>query len=300
MMADEAHWIEVVVLATEEVAELLAADLQPYAEGESVILEQLGDPQDLRPYAMLPEVHVKLYMAAVDDTAARRQAITQVATHYNCPPPTFNRLQDQDWANAWKEHYNPFRLGRFWIQPSWLPAEDVKPDDIVLTLDPGMAFGTGLHATTRMCFLLLTERVQAGQTVLDVGTGSGILAIAAAKLGARPIMAIDNDQTAVEAAAANATSNDVGEMIEVRHATIADLPRQEWDIVVVNILGAIIMPMLQHQQLLSLASENGIFIFSGIVQEQMPQFLAVLEEAGGVVEETMTQDDWVALVVRRK
>lgn len=297
---DEAYWIEVVITAAEEVAEVLAAELQPYAEGESVILEQLGDPQDLRPYAMLPEVQVKLYLAAGDDTADRRQAIADLAAQYNCAVPTFNRLQEQDWANAWKVHYNPFRLGRFWIQPSWLPADDVQADDIVLTLDPGMAFGTGLHATTQLCFRLLTERVQAGQSVLDVGTGSGILAIAAAKLGAQPILAIDNDQTAVEAALDNAAGNDVAEQIEIQHATITDIQRPQWDIVVVNILGAIIIPMLQHQNLLSLSTDEGIFIFSGIVQEQMPQFLSVLAEAGGVVEETLIQDDWVALVVRRK
>ncbi|MCB0033011.1 MAG: 50S ribosomal protein L11 methyltransferase [Anaerolineales bacterium] len=297
---DEAYWIEVVITAAEEVAEVVAAELQPYAEGESVILEQLGDPQDLRPYAMLPEVQVKLYLAAVDDTAARRQAIADLAAQYNCAAPTFSRLQEQDWANAWKEHYNPFRLGRFWIQPSWLSADDVKPDEIVLTLDPGMAFGTGLHATTQMCLRLLTERLQPKQSVLDVGTGSGILAIAAAKLGAQPVLAIDNDQTAVEAAAANTTGNEVAEMIEVQQGTIADIQRQAWNIVIVNILGAIIMPMLQHQQLLSLSTDNGLFIFSGIVQEQMPQFLSVLDEAGGVVDEIVTQDDWVALVVRRK
>lgn len=300
-MDAELYWLEVTIMAFEEVAEQLASDLRPYAEGESVVLEQLGNPQDLDPNALLPEVYVKLYIAAVDDTVARREAVTELAQAYQCPPPTFTKLQEIDWAHAWKEHYKPFRLGqRFWIQPSWLAAEDKRPDDITITLDPGMAFGTGLHPTTQMCFELLTERLQPDQSVLDIGTGSGILAIAAAKLGANPISAIDNDETAVEAAAANAILNGVGEQIEIVSGTLGIVKAQEWDIVVVNILATVIMPMLTDEQLLSFARPQGLFIFSGIVSTQADEFINTVITMGGEIVEQTTQEDWVAFVVRRK
>ena len=119
------------------------------------------------------------------------------------------QLEEEDWANAWKQHYNTQRVGeRTVIVPSWLDYE-AEPDEIVLNLDPGMAFGTGLHPTTQLCLRLLEQHARPRQRTLDLGTGSGILAIAAAKLGAGPVVALDNDPIAVEAASANVARNGV-------------------------------------------------------------------------------------------
>ena len=205
------YWLEVSVITDGEGAEAISEALKPFAYQESVVLEQLGDMDDLDPNALEPAVTVKIYAAEEQDTPEYRQRIEEVVYQYGrlypIPPPTFRKLEDQDWANAWKEHYHPFRIGnKIWIQPSWLDPKEVsaeseedgiRPDDLVLTLDPGMAFGTGLHPTTQMCMQAIESVVKPGMTVLDVGTGSGILAIAAAKLGASRLVAFDTDILAV-------------------------------------------------------------------------------------------------------
>lgn len=301
-MAEEKDvWVEICVIASEEIAEGVADALRPFAEGESVAFEQLGDPADLDPQALLPEVYLKLYVNGRDDTPLLRQKIGEIAAAYDCVSPAFTVLAETDWANAWKENYRPFRLGpHFWIQPSWELATEAQADDTIITLDPGMAFGTGLHATTQLCFELLRDYLRPSQSLLDVGCGSGILSIAAAKLGAGQILAVDNDEAAVAATAANAALNQTDQQIDVQYGSLNVVEAKDWEVVVVNILAAIIMPMLQHEQLLTYAADGGYLIFSGIVEEQANQFIAVLNEAGGTVVSTARRDGWVAFVAQRK
>lgn len=291
----QSHWVEAALTADEATADDLAERLRPFAEGESVAIEQLGDPHNLDPNALLPELHLKIYIAAELATAELRQQISAaVAPH----PVTFTALAPTDWATAWKEHYHPLRIGqRFWIQPSWLAPDQATADDLIITLDPGMAFGTGQHPTTHMCLAALEELVRPGQRILDLGTGSGILAIGAALLGATAILAVDNDPLSVEATLANAALNGVAEAITVREGTLAAVPEQEWDIVVVNILATIIMPLLTEEALLDHARPGGYFIFSGIVHEQAAAFEATLTAVGGRIMHTHTLGDWVAYTV---
>lgn len=304
------YWLEVSVITDGEGAEAIAEALKPFAHQESVVLEQLGDMDNLDPDALETAVTVKIYVSAEKDNPTYRQRIEEVVYQYGrlypIPPPTFRKLEDQDWANAWKEHYHPFRIGnKIWIQPSWIDIEEetedvegVRPDDVVLTLDPGMAFGTGLHPTTQMCMRALEGIVQPGMTVLDVGTGSGILAIAAAKLGASRLLAFDTDALAVKATAENSAKNSVAEKISLFQGTLAHVAEKNWDVVVVNILAPVIISLFENDGLMSYTGENGRLILSGIIEEQGVGVETAVAEAGGCVVKKLQIRDWVSYIIK--
>ena len=306
------YWLEVSVITDGEGAEAIAEALKPFAHQESVVLEQLGDMEDLDPNALEPAVTVKIYASEEKDTPAYRQHIEEVIYQYGrlypIPPPTFRKLEDQDWANAWKEHYHPFRIGnKIWIQPSWLdPKENlddsevdgIRPDDVVLILDPGMAFGTGLHPTTQMCMRALEAVVKPGMTVLDVGTGSGILAIAAAKLGASRLLAFDTDVLAVKATEENMEKNGVAEKISLFQGTLDHIEEKGWNVVVVNILAPVIINLFQNDGLMSYVGANGRLILSGIIEEQGAGLETAVAEAGGCVVEKLQVRDWVSYIIK--
>ena len=304
------YWLEVSVITDGEGAEAIAEALKPFAHQESVVLEQLGDMDDLDPNALEPAVTVKIYVSEERDTPEFRQRIEEVVYQYGrlypIPPPTFRKLEDQDWANAWKEHYHPFRIGeKIWIQPSWIDiveetdgVEGVRSDDVILTLDPGMAFGTGLHPTTQMCMRAIEMVVKPGMTVLDVGTGSGILAIAAAKLGASHLLAFDTDILAVKATQENCIKNGVAEKISLFEGTLDQVEKKGWDVVVVNILAPVIINLFQNDDLMSYVAENGRLILSGIIEEQGEGVETAVAEAGGCVVEKLQVRDWVSYIIK--
>ncbi len=307
------YWLEVGVITDGEGAEAVTEVLRPFAHDGSVVLEQLGDVSALDPDALETAVTVKIYLPEDEDTPQKRQKIEEIIYQmgrlYPIPPPTFHKLEEQDWANAWKAHYHPFRIGnKIWIQPSWLDAEfadestgadGVHPDDVVLTLDPGMAFGTGLHPTTQMCLRALEEVVQSGDKILDVGTGSGILAIAAVKLGAASVDAFDTDALAVKTAVSNATQNGVSEQIAAWQGKLSGVTQKGWDGVLVNILAPIIIALFEEDDLLSYLADDGYLILSGIIDQQMGDVETAVSRAGGQIVQTITVRDWVSYVVRR-
>lgn len=305
------YWLEVSVVTDGEGAEAVAEALRPFAYQDGVVLEQRGNPEDPSPDAMEPEITVKIFVPEDQDTPALRQRISEVMYHlgrlYPLPAPRFHELQDEDWENAWKAYYHPFRIGqRVWIQPTWVPLEQaetedrsdrLRPEDVLLVLDPGMAFGTGLHPSTQMCLQALEQLVKPGVRVFDVGTGSGILAIAAVKLGASAVLAIDIDEVAVKTAVDNIVQNQVSQ-IETRHAVLADVPEKGWDVVVVNILAPVIISLFQENHLLEYVAANGYLILSGIIDQQAEGVKSAVFAAGGIVEQVLTVRDWVTLVVR--
>ena len=203
-------------------------------------------------------------------------------------------VQEEDWATAWKEFFHPVRVSEhIVIKPSWeeyLPVED----DIIIELDPGMAFGTGTHHTTAMCIRCLEDIIKPGHTVFDVGTGSGILAVAAAKLGATSVHAIDLDPVAVRVATENITFNNVGATVKTTHGDLLTGVTGTADVIVANIIADIIIKMLPDVR--SRLADTGVFIASGIISERLSDVTQALIENEFVIDKVTEEGGWVAIV----
>jgi ribosomal protein L11 methyltransferase len=302
------YWLEVSVKTDGEGAEAVAEVLRPFAYQGSVVLEQLGDEHKIDPEALEPVVTVKIYIPEDDDSAALRRRVQEIIYHmgrlYPIPEPVFRELADEDWANAWKDHYHPFRVGqKLKIVPTWLagnPDPDAHSDDVVLVLDPGMAFGTGLHPTTQSCLRALEMNITPGMSMLDAGTGSGILSIAAAKLGAAEVAAFDTDILAVRTTQDNARQNGVADRIHVWQGELESLAMEmqgrRWDVVAANILAPVIIQLLSANGLLDYLNPGGRLILSGIIHEQGPGVVDALVSAGGEVVDSITAGDWVTYI----
>ena len=202
------------------------------------------------------------------------------------------RVDDKDWLESWKAEFVPIRIGAFLVRPTW--SEAVAGDSVELVLDPGMAFGTGLHPTTQQCLEALSTLPLEGKSALDVGTGSGILAIAAAKRGASPVVAVDTDSLAVGAARENAVRNGVA--IPVGEGSAADVPGR-FDVVIANIVS----PVLQRiaPDLAARLSGGGTLLVAGISAPAERATREALESARLEVLDRTVRDDWVALALRR-
>ncbi len=203
-------------------------------------------------------------------------------------------IKEEDWLESWKAQFTPLRIGRFLVRPTWSDAR-AAPGLIEIVLDPGMAFGTGLHPTTQQCVEALSTIALDGKGVLDVGTGSGILAIAAAKRGATPVVAVDNDPLAVEAARENTERN--GVLVPVALASAVDVPGR-FDIVIANIVSPVLQ--LIAPDLVARLAPGGMLIAAGISAPSEPQTRAAFVKAGlkTLVDRTQ-RDDWVGLALKR-
>lgn len=299
------YWLEVSVTADGEAAEAIAETLRPYAYANGVVLEQKGDASDADPNALEPEVTVKIFLPEEQDLPQVRAKIEEALYYlgllYPIPSPQFRRLHDEDWATAWRKHYKPFRVGRkMWIHPSWLEATDSVPGDVVIAVDPGMAFGTGLHPSTQMCLQQIESLVRPGMSVLDVGTGSGILSIAAAKLGAARALAFDTDYQAVRATAENVERNGVEDRLWLYQGELSVLGRSAWDLVVVNILAPVITKLLLNDHLSNYVSSDGLLVLSGIIEEQESDVIQALEAKAMKLVNRATIRDWVCLTAEKK
>ena len=178
MPAAISYWLEISVNVDGEAAEAVAAALEQYAHKRSVVIEQLGDQNDPDPRALMDELIVKIYLPDYQDTPVIRRKIEEALYYlgrlYPIPDPGYSKILEEDWSTAWRKNFKPFRIGeRTWIQPSWLDADEIAENDLVITLDPGMAFGTGLHPSTKMCIEAMEELIEPGMSLLDIGTGSG-------------------------------------------------------------------------------------------------------------------------------
>ncbi len=209
---------------------------------------------------------------------------------------TVSEVADENWATAWKKYYHPVRVTRYLtIVPSWEKYETNDPNEKIITLDPGMAFGTGTHPTTNLTLQALEVCLRGGETVLDVGTGSGVLSIASKYLGAKDVYAYDLDEVAVRAAKENMDLNPIAKDVVVQANDLLKGITLEADLIVANILADIILWMIPDAW--RLLKPTGKFIVSGIIADKKQMVLDAMLAQGFVVEEILQQKDWFAIVL---
>lgn len=239
--------------------------------------------------------------AALERVAALRETLAALTDGlgFDAGPLTLTveNVREEDWAENWKKYYKPFRVGeRIIIKPEWEPVDE-RPGDLVIEIDPGMAFGNGTHETTAMCLSLIEAWMEPGDTVLDVGTGSGILSIAAAKLGAKRVTAIDLDPLAVRVAKENIDRNGLGEVVSARVGDLLQGIDGAADFVVANIIADAVI--LLSEAVRAHMAPGGLFLSSGIIRDREADVQRALLEAGFAVLHTERRGEWVAIVARR-
>ncbi|MCB0073773.1 MAG: 50S ribosomal protein L11 methyltransferase, partial [Caldilineaceae bacterium] len=289
------------------------------AGGGGAVIEVTGVDDFGKPIQGKYRVVVKTYLKPGKRGEATRQQIEEglwrLSLLYPIPEPQIRIVQEEDWSTAWKKFYKPLRIGRrVVLKPTWEEFQ-ADPDDIVIHLDPGMAFGTGLHPTTRLCVAALETLVQPGATVLDVGTGSGVLSLVAHKLGAGPMVATDIDPLAVQVTLENAARNNVpvieattphldpdGAIVVSQASVPADLDGV-FDIVVANILAEVLAKLFDgaydNVPLAAPLRPDGHIILSGIIQERVDIVTAAVARHGLTLLETLQEGDWIALIARK-
>lgn len=271
-------------------------------EGEIEFGDWTGEPQSGEP------VLVRAYAPLQANAEALRLEIERAVwplgmiardAGLTLPELTIRPIRSRDWAELWKAHYRPLRVGkRLVVVPAW-ERPDLAPEDVPVIMDPGQAFGTGTHPSTQLCLAAIEKHLRVGGRVLDLGCGSGILSIAAIKLGADHAEGLDTDAAAVRATRENATANGVGDRVHAAQGSLAEaLGRAPYDLVVANILAKVLITML-GDGLPRALSRNGILILSGILVEQAGEVRAAVVEAGMRVAAEEQAGDWAALVVRR-
>lgn len=211
---------------------------------------------------------------------------------------TISEVNEEEWATAWKKYYNPVKISeRFTIVPTWEDYTPVSSDELIIELDPGMAFGTGTHPTTVMCVQALERTVKEGDNCIDVGTGTGVLSIAAAMLGAKKVTALDLDEVAVHSAILNIKLNKVNENVTVAQNNLLDGIEGPADIVVANILAEVILRFTDD--VAKVVKQDGYFIASGIIGQKKQQVREAIESVGFTIQETLVMEDWVAFIAKK-
>ena len=312
------NWTEISIHTTAESVEAVSSILYEIgANGVAIedpeVLHRQWDTPFGEIYQLSPDdfpaegVFVKAYLpvdsSTLDETLERlREQLDQLESYgldLGKGTIAVNDVHEDEWAHAWKKYYKPVPVSdRITIKPVWeeyLPKHD---REIVIEMDPGMAFGTGTHPTTVLCLRALEKYLQPGDKVYDVGTGTAILSVAAVKLGAAEVIATDLDEVAVRSAQANTELNQVDERITVKQNNLLDHMEGPVNIVVANILAEIIVRFTDdvHRVLVP----DGLFIASGIISAKAAEVLSASERSHLEVVETVSIDDWVAIVAKKR
>ena len=326
------NWLEFSVEVDLEAVESVSDLLAQYGYNGGVAIDQPIIPSADGPeYSYDPSrpVVLRTYIPVDEHANDTRSRIEQALWHFRqirpVGPLRVTVMEDQDWANSWKQHYTVQHIGqRTVIVPSWLEYE-AQPDDIVLRLDPGMAFGTGLHPTTQLCLVLLERYVKPGMAILDIGSGSGILSIAAARLGAENVLALDTDPIAVDATNINVRLNNVEQHVRAiegslgggatlghwmgwdtepqaqatdsGHGQNEHSPPEMYDLIVANIIARVLSAMAMDMA--AALQPGGVLISSGIIADREDEVALAYAAAGLERIERHQEGDWVALVHTR-
>jgi ribosomal protein L11 methyltransferase len=300
------RWLELTVTCDNEAIEAVSEILGRISQGSAVRPTRLiRDPHDelsaredpTAPYEIV--AHIPDDEAAPGAVASTEQALWHLQA-FGLRPVGELRVQsvdDAEWTDAWRAGYVPQRIGRIVIVPSWLE-EPIGADEVAIRLDPGMAFGTGLHPTTRGCLTLLQEVGPMPPVVLDVGSGSGVLALAALRLGAERAVCYDTDPLAVEATLANAAANDLADRVTASLGSLPSKPASEpYPLVLGNLVAAVLIdlaaPLAEH------TAPGGRLLASGIIEGRVDEVVAALADTGLAVERRLDEGEWTSLQLRR-
>lgn len=281
------RWAEISIRTLPESAEAITAGLLEIGCGG--VSESSSQPGVIT--AHLPAVE------GIQEKLERLSAGFHKFPEYGLPQPgeiTLRYVDDQDWANEWKKHFKPLEIGEsLVVKPTW---EEYSGSRIVIEIDPGMAFGTGGHPSTRLCLTALERTVTPGCTVADIGTGSGILAIAAAVLGAGKVHATDIDSLPRRIAQENVTRSGLEPLVTIHEMDAFDLAARECDIVAANIIADTIIQLTPG--IAGRLKENGVFISAGIVDDRVADVLDALRKAGFRIEEVLSEEIWRCVIAR--
>ncbi len=312
----ELKWSEICIQTTNEAIEPVSNILHE-AGASGVVIEdpfelikeredQFGEIYQLNPDDYPREgVLVKAYLPVnsflgetVEEIKEAIRNLTTFDIDIGANKVTISEVHEEEWATAWKKYYNPVKISeRFTIVPTWEQYTPVSSDELIIELDPGMAFGTGTHPTTVMCIQALERTVKPGDTVIDVGTGSGVLSVAAALLGSKKVLALDLDEVAVQSAILNTKLNKVQEIVTVRQGNLLEEVTEEADVIVANILAEVIVRFTEDAY--NRIKKGGYFITSGIINLKKQLVKDALIKDGFEIVETLSMEDWVAFIAKK-
>ena len=296
-------WVELSIDTPSEFVEPLTQVFTEHGEGGVAIELPAGHNPDEGEEAPIPErVTVTTYIPHDNRLEGRYAridtAVRLVAYVGDVSELRVRVVEEEEWQEAWKDHFHVLRVGtRTVIVPTWRTYEP-RENDVIITIDPGMAFGTGHHPTTRMCLELLEMHVEPGDRVLDLGCGSGILSIAAAKLGASEVFGLEIDPLAASVAVRNVRENGVDDKVRTDEATLPH-PRAAadgYDLLVANVSAKVITELAEH--IVRVVRSGGTLIFSGILDKQRTEVIERMVGLGVQFEDGLVDADWVALVGR--
>jgi ribosomal protein L11 methyltransferase len=304
-VAENFRWLEVSITCSGELAEALAEALSRFAENGVVIESITTFDTDEYEFKATGNVKVIAYLDNNTQLETTRQQLEEALWHFSqivpIPAPEYRLIQDEDWMAAWKKHYQPIKVGRKWlILPAWLEA-DPGEHRTIIRIDPAMAFGTGAHPSTQLCLLAIEDHLLPGQNVIDLGCGSGILAIAALKLGAADALAVDTDEQAVIATQNNARINGIHNHLATSQGSIQKILQGDFAIkqapfVLANILAPVLMRLFK-EGLADILTPGGKLVLAGILDNQVDDVIAAAKTARLALIAHYQHEDWVALVV---
>jgi ribosomal protein L11 methyltransferase len=300
-------WLEVSFTLDNELAEAVADLLSRYSP-RGVAISSLIHPSDTTSDIFPNVVDVRAYLAVDENLEMKQAGIEEGLWHLGqimpIPDPSYRFLEDEDWQDAWREHYKPIVVGRrLLVLPAWIPPPE--GDRLPIILDPGMAFGTGTHPSTRLCLMALDKYLQPGQVVVDLGCGSGILTIAAAHLGASKVLALDTDRQAVQITRENLKRNHISDHVNTYVGSLPELQSAIRDqglmahIIVANILAPTLEKMIMAG-LAEMVHPRGTLILSGILAGQTESMVKLCEQFGLTVFDILSEEDWRALLLQHK
>jgi len=303
----DAKWLQVSLTVDGELAEAVSEVLDRFTSGGVVVETNVkyNNAEDIgTPYG---PVKVYGYLVIDEQLEDNRRKLEEALWHLNTilplPQAEYKEIQDENWMAAWKDHYHPIPIGRrLLILPAWIEQQD--PERIAVKIDPSMAFGTGTHPSTQLCMELVEDYTRAAQPVIDIGCGSGILSIAAIKMGASRALGVDIDAASVKATRENSSANGVLDQVEVGLGSVQEIQKGVFSIrraplVLANILAPVLIHLFDDG-MADLVAPGGNIILAGILAEQAAGVRAAAEAYGLRFIEQRQIGDWVALVMQKE